>query len=92
MGAIDTAADACPVCSPGIPDASPAIGEPEQVPGGTVSTHQCGLCGSAWLAFWRDGWVIDRLLAPVGAVQADINRGVLTEALAEHDRERGSAA
>ena len=25
-------------------------------------------------------------------VQADINRGVLAEALAEHDRERGSAA
>ena len=62
-----TRLDACPACPPGIPDAAPSLGDPEQVPGGTVTAHQCGLCGSAWSALWRDGWVIDRLVAPVAA-------------------------
>ena len=55
--------DACPECPPGIPDAAPAVGPAEQVPGGVVTDHACGLCGCAWSASWRDGWVIGRLLA-----------------------------
>jgi hypothetical protein len=59
--------DACPKCPPGIPDASPALGTPEQVPGGTVTAHQCGLCGAAWNTFWQGGWPVDRMNAPVVA-------------------------
>jgi hypothetical protein len=91
--AADILADACPVCPPPFDhDACPAAGEPEEVSGGTVTSHQCGLCGSAWSAFWRDGWVIDRLIAPVAPDDAGLHRGVLTEALDEHARERGYAA
>ena len=59
-----TRLDACPECPPGIPDAAPAVGEPVHFAGGTLTDHgPCGLCGSAWTAVWRDGWVIGRLLA-----------------------------
>ena len=40
--------DACQACPPGIPDASPALGAPETVPGGLVTAHQCGMCEAAW--------------------------------------------
>ena len=58
--------DACPECPPGIPDASPALGAPEQAPGGIVTSHQCGTCETAWSTYWRDGWPVDRLVALVG--------------------------
>ena len=73
--------DACPVCAPGDPPASPVIGAPEQVPGGTVTAHQCAICETAWETFWRDGWPVDRLMAPVSPEQAERNRGVLERAL-----------
>ena len=73
--------DACPVCPPGIPDASPPLGPVEFVNGGRVTDHECGSCGTAWSAFWRDGWAIDRLIAPVSPDQAERNRAVLAEAL-----------
>ena len=57
--------DACPECPPGIPDASPALGATERVPGGTVTSHQCGTCETAWSTYWRDGWPVDRLVALV---------------------------
>ena len=85
--------DACPVCPPPFDtDGCPAIGESEQVPGGTLTNHQCGICGTAWTAFLRDGWVIDRLIAPVTPGDAEIHRGVLGHALAEHGREHRHAA
>ena len=59
--------DACPSCPPGIPDASPAIGEPEEVSGGTVTDHHCGTCKTAWSTLWRDGWPVDRLTAETAA-------------------------
>lgn len=62
--------DACPVCPPGIPDASPALGEPEEVPGGTVTGHQCGTCETAWTTVWRDGWPIMQQLASVAPERA----------------------
>jgi len=61
--------DACPECPPGIPDPSPALGHPERVPGGSVTSHQCGSCGVAWSALWRDGWVVDRVCAPVRSLE-----------------------
>ena len=57
--------DACPECPPGIPPASPPVGTPEQVPGGIITAHQCEACGAAWSTFWREGWPVDRLIAPV---------------------------
>lgn len=56
--------DACPSCPDG--PVVPALSE-EPVPGGTVTSHQCRVCGTAWEAR-RDtyGWVLDRLAAPVG--------------------------
>lgn len=84
--------DACPVCAPGIPDASPAIGAPEIVPGGTLTAHQCEACETAWSTFWRDGWPVDRLIAPVAADDAELHRDVLSHALDEQDRERRHAA
>lgn len=59
--------DACPECPPGIPDASPALGTPEAVPGGSVTAHQCGTCKTAWSTLWQAGWPVDRLTAPVAA-------------------------
>lgn len=79
-------ADACPACDPGIPPASPAVGTALQVPGGVITAHECSVCGAAWETFWRDGWPIDRLLAPVSPDQASRNRAVLDSAA------RGEAA
>jgi hypothetical protein len=73
--------DACPVCQPGIPDASPALAPPEVVPGGTLTAHQCEACGTAWETFWRDGWPIDRLIAPVTPEQAGRHRAELGAAM-----------
>lgn len=78
--------DACPACDPGIPPASPAIGPALNVPGGVITAHECSVCGAAWETYWRDGWAIDRLLAPVSPEQAGRNRGVLENAA------RGKAA
>jgi hypothetical protein len=86
MSAPVTLADACPACQPGVPDASPALTS-EPVNGGALTTHQCEACGTAWETFWRDGWPVDRLIAPVAPDDAEIHRGVLTEALDEQDRE-----
>ena len=72
--------DACPVCAPGDPPASPAVGMPQQVPGGTIAAHQCAVCGTAWETFWREGWPIDRLIAPVSEQQANRNRALLERA------------
>ena len=82
--------DACPVCPdpPFDRDACPAL-TAWPSGSGTVTSHECGCCGSSWRT-WRDmyGWAVVRILDPVSPAQAEINRGVLLEALAEHDRER----
>jgi hypothetical protein len=80
--------DACPVCGPGDPPASPPAGFPRRVPGGLLTAHQCAVCSTAWETFWREGWPIDRLIAPVGPEQAARNRAALEGAL----RQTGSAA
>ena len=74
-------ADACPACPPGIPGASPPIGIPETVPGGVITAHQCGTCEAAWNTFWRGGWPVDRIMAPVAAARAERNRADLESAL-----------
>ena len=84
--------DACPSCPPGIPDAAPSLGNPEPAPGGILTDHQCGMCGTAWTVYWRDGWPVDRLIAPVGDGDAEIHQGILAEALTEQDREARHAA
>jgi hypothetical protein len=85
--------DACQVCPPPFDhDGCPAIGAPEKVSGGILTDHQCGVCGTAWSTFWRDGWPVDRLIAPVAAGDAELHHDVLGHALDEHDRERGHAA
>jgi len=87
-------ADACPVCPPPFDcDGCPALTVQPTACGGTLTTHECDWCGSSWRT-WRDmySWVVVRLLDPVSPAQAEINRGVLAEALAEQDRERRSAA
>jgi hypothetical protein len=73
MTAIVTHLDACPVCPPGIPDASPSIGAPETAPEGAVTAHQCGTCETAWNTLWREGWPVDRLIAPVSPEQAALD-------------------
>ena len=74
--------DACPVCPPGIPDASPPLGPVEFVNGGRVTDHECGSCRTGWSTFWdHDGWPIDRLIAPMAPDRAERNRAVLAEAL-----------
>ena len=73
--------DACQVCAPGDPPASPPVGTPLQVPPGTVTAHQCALCGAAWETLWRDGWPIDRMLAPVAPDDGARNRETLKRAL-----------
>lgn len=85
--------DACPVCLPGDPPAARAQTVQPTACGGTLTAHECGYCGSSW-RLWRDmyGWPVVRILDPVSPAQAEINRGVLREALAEQDRERRSAA
>jgi hypothetical protein len=72
--------DACPVCQPGVPPASLPVGDPLSVPGGVVTAHECVLCGAAWETFWREGWPVDRMLAPVSPDQAARNRAVLGSA------------
>jgi hypothetical protein len=74
-------ADACPACAPGDPSASPPVGIPERVAGGTVTAHECALCQAAWNTFWREGWPIERLIAPVAPEQAERNRAALEDAL-----------
>ena len=82
MSTADAAlADACPICPPGIPDASLPLGAPEAVPGGAITAHQCGTCEAAWNTFWRDGWPIERTLAPVAAERAERNRAALEAAM-----------
>ena len=66
--------DACPRCPPGIPEASPSLGPALDVDGGKVTDHQCSACETAWSTFWRDGWPVERLIAPVSAVRASRNR------------------
>ena len=73
--------DACQSCPPGIPDASPPLGPALDVNGGKVTDHQCSTCDTAWSTFWKDGWPIDRLIAPVSAGQASRNRDVLASAV-----------
>ena len=94
-GEMAACSDACPVCDPGVPDASPAQAS-VPVPGGTATFHECTGCGTRWVTFWRDGWRVERLLVPVTREQAAVNRGVLEEALDEQQREqeygRGTAA
>ena len=68
--AADILADACPVCPPGIPDAAPALAPPMPANGGSLTAHQCEACGTAWETFWRAGWPIDRLIAPVTSRRA----------------------
>jgi hypothetical protein len=73
--------DACPACQPGIPDASPALTS-EPANGGTLTTHECGSCGTAWATWWcRDGWPVERKLAPMSAEQAGRNRSKLAGAM-----------
>ena len=86
-------ADACPVCPPpfdrgGCPALTATPAE-----GGTVTSHECGWCGSSWRT-WRDvyGWPVIRIVDPVSAADAEIHRGVIAEALAEQGRERNYAA
>ena len=85
--------DACPVCPPpfdrgGCPALTATPAE-----GGTVTSHECGWCGSSWRT-WRDvyGWPVIRIVDPVSAADAEIHRGVIAEALAEQGRERNYAA
>ena len=75
------AADACPACAPGDPPASPPVGFPRRVRGGLITAHECEACGTAWETFWREGWPVDRLIAPVTAEQAARNRADLEESL-----------
>jgi hypothetical protein len=96
MGTVDMPGlgDACPVCPeppfdrPGCPALSVQPSE-----GGQVTAHECGSCGSTWRN-WRDmyGWPVVRAIDPVSAAEAEIHRGVLLEAMAEHERERKPAA
>jgi hypothetical protein len=67
--------DACQSCPPGIPDASPSLGDPETVPEGQITAHECGLCGAAWNTLWRGGWPVDRKVEPVSPEQAERNKG-----------------
>ena len=79
--------DACPVCQPGIPDASLSLSEPEDVNGGQVTDHQCASCGTAWSTFWdRYGWPIERLIAPVTPDWAAEHRAALERALRRKNR------
>ena len=73
--------DACPECPPGIPPASPPVGDAEQVPGGIVTAHQCAVCAVAWETFWRDGWPVERLLTPVSPDRASRDRQALDGSL-----------
>ena len=57
--------DACQVCQPGDAPAAPPLGPAEEANGGEVTDHQCSVCKTAWSTFWREGWAIDRLIAPV---------------------------
>lgn len=75
--------DACPASVPGDHPASLPVGTPKEVPGGIISAHQCPMCATAWETFWRDGWPIDRLIAPVCAEQAERNRKALDNAMKE---------
>lgn len=81
QGQPDDHGDACPACAPGDPPASLPAGAPEQVPGGILTTHQCAVCETAWSTFWRDGWPVDRLIAPVAPDKAERNRASLEAAL-----------
>jgi hypothetical protein len=74
-------ADACPVCDPGVPDASLPL-TAQDANGGTVTSHRCSSCGTAWETWWdRDGWPITRKLAPVTAEQAAQHQADLAAAL-----------
>ena len=83
MSAQATLTDACPASVPGDHPASLPVGAPEQVPGGIITAHQCAVCATAWETYWRDGWPIDRLIAPVCAGQAERNREALDKAMRE---------
>jgi len=75
-------ADACPVCPPGIPDASLPIGPVLEVNGGRVADYQCSACETAWSAFFdRWGFPIDRLIAPVSSELAARHRDSLAAEL-----------
>ena len=74
--------DACPVCPPGLPDASLPVGPVREVNGGRVADYQCSSCGTAWSA-WFDRWnfAIDRLIAPVSPELAVRHRADLAAGL-----------
>jgi hypothetical protein len=85
---MDQYPDACPVCDPGIPEAALPVGDPEEANGGTLSSYECGACGTAWQTWFdRYGWPVDRSIAPVGPVQAQQHR----EALAAELKRRSAA-
>jgi len=91
--AADDMNDACPVCPPPF-DCGPCPAlTMTPAEGGTVTSHECGGCGSSWRS-WRDvyGWIVVRILDPVSEADAEIHRGVIAEALAEQDGERRHAA
>jgi hypothetical protein len=73
--------DACPACLPGDAPAALSVGTPEPVPAGIITAHQCAACGTAWETFWREGWPVERLIAPVSAEQAEQHRVALEGAL-----------
>ena len=75
--------DACPASAPGDHPASPPVGIPKEVPGGIITAHQCEVCKTAWETFWREGWPIEQLIAPVSSEQATRNRNALDEAMKE---------
>ena len=61
--------DACQSCDPGVPDASPPQGFPEFTRAGLVTSHLCGVCGSAWSTLWHAVWPVERLSAPVAEMR-----------------------
>jgi hypothetical protein len=78
MDAPEILIDACPVCPPGIPDASLPVGPVRESGGGRVADFQCTGCGTAWSAWFdRHGFAIDRRIAPVSPEQANRHRADL---------------
>ena len=62
--------DACPLCPPGLPDASLSLLS-EEVNGETVASYECAECGAGWSTrFDVNGWPVERSLAPVATREA----------------------
>jgi hypothetical protein len=86
--------DACQVCDPPFDrPGCPALTVSPSEGRGTVTSHECGWCGSSW-RLWSDmyGFPVLRILDPVSPADAEIHRGMIAEALAEQDRERKSTS